>query len=527
MRYLLWVFVLSSAHAQIQINELMIDPNPVVQLPNVEYIELYNYSGDSVNLKDFAIADLTKKVLLIDTVIPPDKCVILTKASTQNSFATPIIGLSSWPSLNNSSDEIRLYKHDIVIDSIFYDATWNQLSNDGGISLERKSLDGYCSIQENWTSSIDKKGGTPGKRNSVFESTIIIPKNKITELILDDSVQLFFQSDLFKSTPLLYVNGEKINHIFNNQLKFNNQHWNGATVISIKNLANCKGTLFNLDTVIIFTEQPQIGDLLLTEILFNPIIGGEDYVEITNTTNTYLNLSEVKLSNYDEGILDEKEELNMNSIPPYGIMCFTKDKHHTLNQYPKANSKSIFELNDLPTFRNDSGTVVLINKDSILDKFTYREDMHHQLLDDTEGVSLERVNTNNAWHSSASSQNYGTPGYKNSQTTLHLSQETFSIEPKVFTPDFDGYKDFTTISYNLEKSGCVGNIGVYDLKGTKIKTLATNSLLDVEGEFVWDGTSDLGGRAKIGHYIVLFELDIPEGGLKKWKKTVALGTRFN
>jgi len=161
-----------------------------------------------------------------------------------------------------------------------------------------------------------------------------------------------------------------------------------------------------------------------------------------------------------------------------------------------------------------------------LDKFTYKENMHHSLLEDLEGVSLERVNFNNLWHSAASSQNYGTPGYKNSQTIEGID-EFFQVSPKVFTPDFDGYKDFTVISYNLGKSGCVGNVGVYDLKGTKIKTLVGNSILDVEGEFIWDGSSDYGVRAKVGYYVVLFELDMPNEGLKKWKKTVVLGTRFN
>jgi hypothetical protein len=65
------------------------------------------------------------------------------------------------------------------------------------------------------------------------------------------------------------------------------------------------------------------------------------------------------------------------------------------------------------------------------------------------------------------------------------------------------------------------------LKGTKIKTLISNSILDVKGQFIWDGTSDYGGRANIGYYIILFELDMHNEGKKTLKKTVALGTQFN
>jgi flagellar hook assembly protein FlgD len=172
--------------------------------------------------------------------------------------------------------------------------------------------------------------------------------------------------------------------------------------------------------------------------------------------------------------------------------------------------------------------VVLSIDNEILDFFTYDKNMQHELLEDVEGVSLERIESQSSvWHSAASSQNYGTPGYENSQNLGAISEECFSVEPQVFTPDFDGYKDITVISYNLDNSGYVGNIVVYNLIGTKIKTLATNSILDVKGEFIWDGTSDDGGRANIGYYIVLFELDMNNGAEKKLKKTVALGAQFN
>ena len=91
------------------------------------------------------------------------------------------------------------------------------------------------------------------------------------------------------------------------------------------------------------------------------------------------------------------------------------------------------------------------------------------MLDNVNGVSLERItfdgetNTSNNWHSASSSDNYGTPGYQNSQQlNIEGIEDQITIYPEVFTPDEDGDKDFTTINYSFDDNGYVLSLTIFD-----------------------------------------------------------------
>ena len=71
---------------------------------------------------------------------------------------------------------------------------------------------------------------------------------------------------------------------------------------------------------------------------------------------------------------------------------------------------------DIPSYPNDSATIYILSPDSIvLNKFSYTDDMHFELIKDPEGVSLERIlinsnnsNSNLTWHSAAENVGWGT-----------------------------------------------------------------------------------------------------------------------
>ncbi|RYY00036.1 MAG: hypothetical protein EOO35_00760 [Cyanobacteriota bacterium] len=76
----------------------------------------------------------------------------------------------------------------------------------------------------------------------------------------------------------------------------------------------------------------------------------------------------------------------------------------------------------LPTFPNESGTVILLDANKkLFDRFDYIENLHHVMVDNKAGVSLEKADYNipsaqySNWHSAAASEGYATPGYANSQ----------------------------------------------------------------------------------------------------------------
>ena len=87
-------------------------------------------------------------------------------------------------------------------------------------------------------------------------------------------------------------------------------------------------------------------------------------------------------------------------------------------------------------------------------KFFYSAKYHAEILDVTKGVSLERIsgdlpdNEPGSWQSAASDVGYGTPGYVNSQNRDVNLGTDFSVDPKAFSPDGDGNKDFTLFTYS-------------------------------------------------------------------------------
>ena len=189
---------------------------------------------------------------------------------------------------------------------------------------------------------------------------------------------------------------------------------------------------------------------------------------------------------------------------------------------------------DLPTFNNDSATVYVLNPDSLmLDAFSYDKDMHFELINDAEGVSLERIDqnaeTNNAfnWHSAAEAVGWGTPGIENSQNYSSISSGMFfSVETPVFSPDNDGYEDVGVFSFTMENAGYVANLYIYDHHGRIVKQLLKNELLGAEGTVSWDGVINNGEKGRAGIYIVYFEVFDLQGNVSAEKKTITLTTRL-
>ena len=302
--------------------------------------------------------------------------------------------------------------------------------------------------------------------------------------------------------------------------------------LSIQNITDLAGnSLF--DTIqIIVPDTAQYGEILINEILFDPFAGGSDYVEIINNSNSSFDIFKYYIADYDNGISNLKQINQHFIINPNELILFTEDSISTINDYPSNNSSRFIQM-DLPSFPNDSATVFLLNADSIiLDKFSYSDDLHFELINDPEGVSLERVllnsiNPNIAWHSAAENVGWGTPGNSNSQYyLLEQSDVNFYAENEVFSPDNDGFEDIAIFSYKLDQIGMVGNAFVYDNRGRLIKSILTNELLNNEGKFTWDGINQYGQKAAIGIYLIYFECFSVNGEVLNFKCTTTLKSRF-
>ena len=66
----------------------------------------------------------------------------------------------------------------------------------------------------------------------------------------------------------------------------------------------------------------------------------------------------------------------------------------------------------MPSFPNSEGTVAISDiAYQLIDEIRYSEEQHFPLLEEVDGVALERLNPESTqWFSGASTDNYGTPG---------------------------------------------------------------------------------------------------------------------
>jgi hypothetical protein len=182
------------------------------------------------------------------------------------------------------------------------------------------------------------------------------------------------------------------------------------------------------------------------------------------------------------------------------------------------------------TLPNNGGVIRVLDRMlGTTDGLHYSPSMHHELLADTKGISLERIDaggfTNSVanWHSAAATAGYATPGYQNSQD-LHDSKtgDNLAIQPEVFSPDNDGTDDFAYIQLTVDDPGYLANIVVFDIKGRRIKTLATNALLGTREQLSWDGTKNDNSPAEIGIYLVYAEFFNMDGRILRYKKVITL-----
>jgi hypothetical protein len=275
------------------------------------------------------------------------------------------------------------------------------------------------------------------------------------------------------------------------------------------------------------------GDLLISEVLFNPVPGGSDFVEIYNNTRKEISLNRLFLASRDKNHeLTQVYPLSSGreKFLPETYLALTKDTNGIFPWFPIQCYTCFLQMEKFPSFNNDEDYVVLLDENrQVIDELFYTQKMHHPILADEEGISLERVsftektNAPENWHSASTTAGYGTPGYKNSQSFAEeVIKPLVRFHPESFSPDFDGYNDEYQISYELDKPGYVGNISVFDDSGRFLFKLVNNEILSASGTIVWNGEDQTGQKLDLGVYIVLVELFHPSGGMYRFKDGVVL-----
>jgi len=326
------------------------------------------------------------------------------------------------------------------------------------------------------------------------------------------------------------VNSSKVN------LSFLSNFLSGTTyTITVSGVQDLSAHTMAVDSDTFYYYLVQPRDVVINEVLFDPYENGVEWVEIYNRSAKMIDLQDISICN----ISSTGSFSNIKQIAPNGFLIFPgdymvlgKDQNAIKSQYNTPNPDGFIDFSSFISLNNDSAYVVLIHSSqNVIDQLQYYSSWHLPFLAETKGISLERLNYNNAsqdetnWHSAAESVGFATPAYKNSQYTDGTSGTEITVSPEVFSPDNDGYNDVLSISYAFDTPGMIANVNIYDSRGRMIKALVRNELLATSGIFFWDGINDEKLKSRMGIYIIYFEAFEDKGKVKKYKKScVVAGT---
>lgn len=528
------------------INEFMPKETPAIGLPERQYVEIYNRSNKYFNVNGWKLSDRTTMGTVQNGWIYPGEYLLLVPTSALVDYPNAV-NVTNWGTLNTTGDDIILETDSgIVVDELSYTDDWYQdpTASGGGVSIERINPQLNCSGPSNWRASVQPSGGTPGSVNSVinFNPDTTPPILVSSFVYATDTLELTFNEGMdslslglmnITITPTLNVAERIIEEVYPQKIRLRFDTPIEAGVIyqfTVDNFQDCSGNAANASGAFILPQQADGSELIINEILHDVYTGGSDFVELFNKSDKYIDLIGWELANYSNGEVANNKVINYNYvIAPKDYVVITVDSLFQQQTYPFSVKGKFIQLESLPSYNNDSSTVLLVFNDSVADKVSYTEDWHFGLLQSKKGVSLERFtfdgisNDPNNWHSASETVSFATPGRVNSQIYSVGVEGEINLSSNAISPDGDGYQDVLLINYQLSEPELLGDLVIYDDKGRKIRTLLESHLLDTSGTIKWDGTRDDQTKASIGVYIIVFEaFDTILGVTFKTRKTITV-----
>ena len=538
------------------ITEIMCDPTPLVGLPGAEYLELKNTSTRNINLGGWKIGTPTAQAILPDYILLPDSFLILTAPAMNSSFHSygSVLGCTGFPSLPNEGGLLTLRSRDgKTIHAVVYQSDWfkNPVKASGGWSLEMVSPAQPCIGPENWMASKDPRGGTPGTINSVHaliadhQAPVLLrgyaPDSMHLIMVFNeplDSIHALSPNAYSLSPGSFQMEPIPMAPVFDRVLlRLSSPLQKGQTyTLSLTGVTDCAGNEIGAyrTTRLGLAMDPELNDLVINELLVQPRPGKYEFVEIYNRSQKIINAADLFLTTKNlSGITAPLLRLSTEPfiILPGDYVILTRDPFSLRQEYfvpPTAN----FFLPDLPTLPNDTGHVLLLHPQGLIDEVAYSGDWHFPLISEPAGISLEKIDPNGPslekhnWHSASSTSGYATPGARNSQYRAGMIPGMkLEIQPVVVSPDNDGRDDFLTISYDTDQPGQLANILIFDSRGRSVCSLVNNGYMGTKGSWTWNGLDDQNQLLPSGPYIIHMTFLHLSGKKEVVKKVVAVYRR--
>lgn len=508
-----------------------------------EFLELHNPADHAVWLEDLTVRDaaFTVRSLPADSLAAnayriytnPAQTAVFRSVGVENVTGTPL------PSLNDDGDLIQISLQGRGVDSLAYTpAFWARTADIAAFSLERGPT---CLPHEGWYPSRAELGATPGKSPTYnwSQDTSLAPRLVgVTPVGADLRLHLnpapaygagLTAASLSSEPPLPggYLNWRDSSLYYTAAPLLDSTQ---SYRLRLGGIPGCGGS--TLPSILVFSQPvaADSGRLVLNELLYDPLPGGQAFVEVYNPGSRWVSLAGLGLASLRSPWADTVWlAADVPPLEPKGYRWLAREARYVTQAYPKAVAAAYLACR-LPPFDNDGGRLLLLKPDGTrIDALTYGPDLHTPGIAKTEGVSLERVSATlpagaaGNWQSCAA-QPPATPGYLNSQTLPPGTNPGGGLvaDPQAFSPDADGYQDVTALSAGDLPAGTVGRVSVYDPAGNLIRRLSPQAATGPALLAVWDGRTDDGAKAGAGIYVVLAEFFHPSRTLQPRKTVVGI-----
>ena len=543
----------------IVITEIMGDPVPSVGLPAEEYVELTNVSKEEVSLSGWSLSNGRARGRFGDSVsLGPGEILILCPANAVSVYSPfgRSLGLSPFPAISNTGDTLFLFneKEELVVAAAYRPSLLDAAKAAGGWALELVNSNAACRQVNNWKASMNTLGGSPGKTNShKVEAQELPPVDPVHAWCPDaQTIRLVFTDRVHRSVAeqtgyYLLEAGPEIEKAellgpFQEEVGLQLRSGIQQGKIYTLKVAAIPGCNEAVEPGAGFRELkvglPDTSEkaVLVNELLPDPSSEGSDFVELYHNGKSPVPLEGWQIAARNSaGNLSAARLLvpGQRFFYPGDYLVLTTDANWLQKQFHVKHPNSLVELPSLPSFPNERGSVVLVNRDGeIVDEVNYEAAWHHEMLRNRDNVSLERRDPSEPsqsasnWTSAAMHAGYGTPGLKNSQSGIASDPDRVFIGSDIVSPDADGQNDVCEINYEFSTPGNLIRISIFDRVGKLQRQLINNGICAQTGRFYWDGNNDKNQLLSNGLYIIVADTWQLSGKTKRYRMAVTLGKKL-
>ena len=517
------IFACTLPNSQVVISEILY--NPLCEGSNQEFVEIINIGVNPIDISGWLLTDnhSVDELLPENPILFPNEYAVILEQDYEVCFDSVfpdevniiyVDDNSIGNGLGNSADQILLSNS--TGDTMAF-TQW-QTGIEQGHSLEKIVLD-FEDVSANWRQSIDIHG-SPGDENSVssfiydagIDSVWVLPeypkKNEIFNLFA-----IVGNYGLLAANSDLYINGS-------NMIPFELDSTHKDTIMIFEDFMDFSGRfpfLINLatpgdfepgnDSLEFFVNVPfDYNDVVINEIMYDPISGYPEWVEIENRLTHEIDLMHWLVDDVDFYLPNQIDESSVLESSGYAVITGGVEQENMITQQ------------GFPGLNNSSDNLYLFDHTGkMIDHVEYQSSWGGG-----DGFSLERITR---FLDSNNQRNWGicvadsgnTAWAENSIFVIAIEAEGALLSaPNPFSPNNDGLDDELIISYNMPFSQVYLKATIYDVKGRRQKVI-NDGISASAGIIRWDGKRSDGNTCVTGQCILVIEAK------DRWSKQIWKG----